>query len=199
MTALLTAAPVAAPIFNRRYTRDEYHRMHEWGWFDDQHVEFIDGEVVLMPRASEDHSICLDKVREALALVFPKVTYWVRAQMPLDLSPLSEPLPDVAVVAGQRGSSQTTPQTALLVVEVSESTLSYARGRKASLFAAAGIADYWVIDVNARRIEVCRRPVPSPSARHGFAYADRVTFGSGDIISPLAAPHAALAVTELLP
>ena len=91
----------------------------------------------------------------------------------------------------------TTPSDA--VVEVSEATLSYDRRRKGSLYARAGIADYWIVNLNRRRLEIYRQPIPDPSRHYGFGYSSVQTFDSGEHATPLAAPQAKIAVADLLP
>src|SRR5262249_25072776 len=81
----------------------------------------------------------------------------------LDLSPWSVPDPDVAVVQGSpRNASPDNPTTALLLVEVSETTLAYDRSTKASLYARAGIADYWIVNLVDRQVGVLRNPRSRP-------------------------------------
>lgn len=83
--------------------------------------------------------------------------------MPLNLTPVSQPEPDIAVVKGSaRDYAVAHPTTALLVVEVAESTLAFDRGEKASLYAGAGISEYWVLNLVARRLEVSRDPIAMP-------------------------------------
>jgi Uma2 family endonuclease len=151
-----------------------------------------------MPGPGNPHCISMDQVAEVLRKLFP-VGHWVRMQMPLDFGPHSEPQPDVAVVAGERKHFTDHPTTALLVVEVSDTTLTFDRDRKASLYAQAGIADYWIVNLNDRQLEVYRNPVPDPSQPLGWGYADRTVLSAADVVSPLAAPQAQVAVADLLP
>src|SRR5207249_8296474 len=90
----------------RRFSKAEYHQMHDLGWFVDQYVELIDGEVIRMPVPGPEHCLSTDLTADALKPVF-SVGYWVRAQMPLDLSMTSEPIPDVSVVRGDRRTFNT--------------------------------------------------------------------------------------------
>jgi Uma2 family endonuclease len=111
----------------------------------------------------------------------------------------SEPEPDVAYVPGTLRQVRTHPTTALLIVEVSDTTLSYDRGNKASLYASAGIADYWIVNLVDRVVEVLRNPALSPAAKFGWSYSTTTTHFSGDSVTPLAAPSASVAVADLLP
>ena len=111
------------------------------------------------------------------------------------------PEPDAAVVPGGPRDYATTghPTTALLIVEVSDTTLSYDRGCKASLYARAKIADYWIVNLVHGRLEVRRNPVPDVSERYGWRYQDVLLLAPPDRIAPLAAPKKHIAVADLLP
>lgn len=190
---------VARPT-KRRWTLAEYYRMAELGLFHGQRVELIGGEIIEMPPQRNEHAIATGLVEDALAAAFgPGV--WIRIQMPLHLQGLSAPEPDLAVVPGRPRDYVATghPTTALLVVEVSDTTLPFDRRFKASLYAAGGIEDYWIVNLVARRLEVRRRPMPDARQKYGFGYADRMVLDDDEILTPLAAPGARIAVAELLP
>jgi Uma2 family endonuclease len=121
-------------------------------------------------------------------------------QLPVDFGSYSEPEPDVSVVTGSlEDYTSAHPTTALLVVEVSDSTLSYDRNRKASLYARAGIADYWIVNVVDSQLEVRRQPVPNPGKRYGFDYENVTILHEADIVVPLCRPQVRIAVGDLLP
>jgi Uma2 family endonuclease len=190
--------PTAAPS-RHRWTREQFYQMLDLGWFQDQRVELIEGEVLDMPAQENLHAIGITVSADALRAAFGP-GHWVRVQMTLDLTPLSSPDPDLAVVPGSpRGSGANNPTMALLVVEVSDSMLGYDRRHKGSLYARAGIADYWIVNLVDRQLEVYRNPVPDASQPFGFAYADRVILDPGDVGAPLAAPASPVAVDDLLP
>ncbi len=183
-----------------RWTRQEYDRMVEAGVFaPGERVELIDGEVLAMTPQGSLHATAVRLVEEALRTAFGG-GHDVRVQMPLALDPSSEPEPDVAVVQGSpRDYRDAHPTSPLLVVEVGDATLDYDRGNKASLYARAGIADYWLLNLLDRRLEVYRAPAPDPQSRYGWAYRTVRSYGAGDRISPLAAPAALARVDDLLP
>jgi Uma2 family endonuclease len=184
----------------RRWTKDEYYQMLDFGWFQDGRVELIGGEVLEMPAQKNYHAMGIGLTDRALQIAFGP-NHWVRVQMSLDLSPLSVPDPDLAVVAGSiRGSNpNANPTTALLIAEVSESSLGFDRNAKGSLYAAAAIAEYWIVNLVHRQLEVYRDPIPDPSAAFGARYANRVILIAGDFVTPLAAPSARIAVADMLP
>ena len=110
-----------------------------------------------------------------------------------------DPVPDLAVAGSPRDYLQRKPSTAVLVIEVSDSSLDFDTGEKASLYASAGIADYWVVDLVNRQVIVFRDPRPEASKRFGFTYANAITLQASQLVSPLAMPTAAIAVADLLP
>ncbi|MCL2648461.1 MAG: Uma2 family endonuclease [Phycisphaerales bacterium] len=185
-----------------RFTREEYYRLGEFGMFDGQRVELIEGEIVDMAPQMSPHAIATALTLQELQKAFPDD--FVRMQLPLSFGKHSEPEPDLAVVPGKprdyiRTDHPHHPQTALLVIEVSESTLRYDRTRKANLYARAGIKDYWVLNLVKKCLEVMREPVEDKGAELGWRYASYKTLRTGESISPLAKPQAAIAVTDLLP
>ncbi|MFO0852088.1 MAG: Uma2 family endonuclease [Gemmataceae bacterium] len=182
----------------RLWTREEYYRLAALGFFDGQRVERIGGELVVMSPQDWLHTCSTDKAFDILRELF-RPGYWVRCQFPMEFSLSSDPEPDVSVVPGARDDYSAHPNTAVLIVEVSNTTLAFDRGRKASLYASAGVPDYWVIDVNDRRLEVCRDPQPDAAEPFGWAYASRTWLTATEPLTPLAAPAARIPVVDLLP
>jgi len=183
----------------KRWTVKEYLRMAELGLFRHQRVELMEGVIVKMPPMLSRHAGTIGKNVRILESTFG-AGYWARPQMPLQFGRRSAPEPDVAVVAGSPDDYiRAHPTTALLIVEVSESSLYYDRGRKASLYARAGITDYWIINLVHYQLEVRRNPVPDSSQRYGFGYRDVMILSPTDHAAPLAVPQARIAVADLLP
>lgn len=181
-----------------RWTRDEYYRLAEQGWFQDRLVELIDGEIIEMPPPGNAHCVGVECVASELRTVFG-ANHWVRVQMPLNLGTHSDPQPDIAVVRGTPRDYADHPTTALLVVEVSDTSLRYDRGRKASLYAKAGLAEYWIVDVANSQLEIYRQPKADQQQAFGFGYADKTILTSSDVARPLAAAQAQIKVADLLP
>lgn len=181
----------------RRFTRDEYHRMGDLGWFEGERVQLLDGEIVVMSPQKWRHASTISRVAELLHARLGD-RFWVRMQFPLRLDEFSEPEPDVSVVPGRREDYDDHPTTALLVVEVADTSLAIDRNRKTKLYAAAGIAEYWIIDLVHDAVEVRRDPLPVAENPDEFAYADPRVLRAGETISPLAAPEATIAIAELL-
>jgi Uma2 family endonuclease len=182
-----------------RWTRDEFFQMLDLGWFQDKHVEMIGGEVIEMAAQLDLHLASVTLTVDALRAAFG-TGYWVRAQGSLDLSPHGIPSPDVAVTLGSpQAAARTISKSALLVVEISDTTLAYDRYHKAPLYAAGGIADYWIVNLVQRQLEVYSNPVADSTQLFGSRYNSRAILDPPDKVSALAAPHAQITVTDLLP
>ena len=191
--------PCAEPV-PRRFSRGEYYRMGEAGIFaPDEHVELIRGEILYMAPQDSRHFTSLCATGEALRAAFG-TGFDIRPQGPLALGPKSEPEPDIAVVPGSfRDYEDDHPTSALLVVEVSESTLVYDRTTKASLYASAHIADYWIINLVEDLVEVYRSPQSDSTAPFGARYGQITRHARGNVVSPLSSPQASIRVEDLLP
>lgn len=189
----------AAPQL-RLWTRDEYYKMAEMGVFKPgERVELIGGRIVAMTPQYSPHFTAICLVADALRAIFA-TGFVVRIQGPLDVSPSSQPDPDTAVVRGTvRDYAAAHPTTAELVVEVSESTLVYDRGEKASLYASAGIADYWILNLVGRCLEVHRDPIPMPGQPYGYGYRTYTRYFANDTVAPLATPSGVVKIADLLP
>ncbi len=164
----------------------------------EERVELIEGEIILKPQMSPPAAAASCLIRDALRVVFgPR--FHVRSQGPLTLGPDSEPEPDAAVVRGTaRDYVKTHPSTAVLVAEVSDTTLAFDRERKSPLYAKAGIPEYWIVNLVDRLLEVHRDPGPLPHGPSEFGYRSIRHFGPSEAVTPLglAVP---VRVADLLP
>jgi Uma2 family endonuclease len=172
--------------------------MWDSGVLEGKWVILVDGELLDMPAPDLVHDAAVELVNAWLRTVFP-VGYWVRVQMGMILGVNTDPVPDVALVPGGPRTLVQHPHAAELVVEVANSSLPYDTGEKASLYAAAGIADYWVIDVINRRLHVFRGPQPNSNQKYGHGYAQAAVLTPADTVAPLAAPNSPVTVGDLLP
>jgi Uma2 family endonuclease len=163
-----------------------------------ERVELMGGRIIEMAPQHSPHATALLLTQDELRAVFI-AGYVVRMQLPLDVSPSSQPEPDLAIVQGNiRDYTNAHPSMALLVVEVSDSTLAFDRGEKASLYASAGVPEYWIVNLKDRCLEVHRDPIPMLQP-YGYGYRSRTQYFSTDTVSPLAAPQSAVKVEDLLP
>jgi Uma2 family endonuclease len=142
-------------ILRHRITVDDYYRMSEVGLFaPDARVELINGEVLDMAPMGTRHSSILRRLTPLLQEVAGKRAQ-VSSQLPLRLNQASEPEPDITVLkprADFYDSVHPTGQDCLLVIEVSDTTLSYDVKVKAPLYAKHGVPEYWVIDIEQKAL-----------------------------------------------
>ena len=187
------------PLTRRRWKRDEYDWLVELGVFDGEPLELLGGELVVAEPQYPYHSSGIGVVEYALRAALPPG--WVtRTQAPVSLDDESEPEPDLAVVAGHpRDYRHEHPARPALVVEVAESSLAFDRKRKGSLYARAGIADYWIVNLVDRVLEIYREPAPDAAAFYGSAYRAVTSHSPPAIVMPLAFPSIGIAVADLLP
>lgn len=123
----------------------------------DDHVELLEGEIVEMSPEKSRHAAVVDLVADKMREIYADRAVSVRVQHPLDLGEASQPEPDVAVVEGRpREHTQRHPRGALIVVEVSDTSLEYDRTRKLRVYARAGIAEYWIVNLVEERVEIHR-------------------------------------------
>lgn len=198
--------PVAPPFgpssplvtSRKRWTIDEFHALYSLPAFESKKLVLLDGEILEMPNPNAPHDAGLGLALAAVMAAFGP-GFWVRGQMALRLSQSTDPMPDVAVVPGSPRNYPQQPTTALLVVEVSDTSLAIDTGIKAQLYAVAGIADYWVVDLNNRSLIVHRDPQPDPTSPYGASYRTVTSLSSGQSVSPLAAPQTTVNAADLLP
>ena len=154
--------------------------------------------IVCEPQYSP-HAVATQLVLRALDRAFG-AGWNVRSQLPIALDDMSEPEPDAAVVPGEpRDYRDAHPTRPVLIVEVALSRLTFDRRQKASLYARAGIADSWVVNLVDGVLEVYREPVAAPVAPYGFRYRAVTRLRPTATVTPLAAPSAAIPVADLLP
>jgi Uma2 family endonuclease len=180
---------LVAPERLRPLRRPEFERMVEEGLFRDERVELPQGMLVELSPQGTRHAAVTQRLTETLVppLVGPAS---VRIRLPLSVSQGSLPEPDVAVVA--RGDyDQAHSATAFLVVEVAESSLNKDRLVKADLYAAAGVQEYWIVDLTSAIVEVRTDPVSGRYTRETPALP-------GQSLRPKAFPDVEIQVAVLL-
>jgi Uma2 family endonuclease len=183
----------------RRWTRIEYERLVDLGIFQPgEPVELIGGELMVAEPQGAAHYTATWKAAKALEAAFGP-GWMVRTQGPIGLDDESEPEPDVAVVPGGPDDYRRAhPSRPVLTVEVAESSLSSDRERKGSVYARAGLVDYWIVNLVDSVLEVYRDPTADPSAPFGWRYARREVLDRSASVRPLAAPGASIRVEQLL-
>lgn len=202
-----SAASVAAPAnrvateqpIDRLWTREEYHRLIEQNFFIDQRCELIQGRILYMSPQRPAHGSAVELADVYVRRAFPQ-GHRVRIQLPFTSADGSEPEPDIAVIEGAdpRAASVEHPRHAVLIIEVSETTLSHDR-RKARLYAASGVQEYWIVNLTNRTLEVHRDPLPNGGTPAGPAYASMRMLAVDQKVAPLLAPNAEVTVADLMP
>lgn len=173
----------------RPLKRAEFDRLVRLGAFEDEKVELLYGRLVRMSPKYEPHAFSIMRLTKLLVrLVGDRAD--VRVQLPLAASDISEPEPDLAVVPPGDYLDE-HPRSALLVIEVADSSLDRDRRVKGPLYAAAGIPEYWIVNLVDGLVEAHRDP-------KGNAY---LTVTHHDRAEAIALPgfDGAIAVREILP
>ena len=183
----------------RGWTLQEFERAAEVGVFGpEERLELIAGEIIPKTTQNSAHATALRLMEKALSRVF-MAGYDVRSQLPLILDN-DKPEPDVAIVRGEtRDFAQAHPTSAVLLVEISDTTLAFDQTIKAALYARAGIAEYWIVNLPDRILEVHRQPAPMSAQPLGHGYRSLTRHTEDETVAPLAAAQAAIRVADLLP
>jgi len=185
--------PVPPHPPRKRWTRAECAVFEQNGMWAGQHWELIEGEPINKMGKNDPHIEGVAKIARELMAIFG----WdrVRQEPSIDVSPednpTSEPEPDVIVFKSPTAKLRRHAANLALVVEVSDTTLTLDLTVKAGLYARAGIADYWVLDVNGRRMIVHREP-------EAGIYKSVVEYAEYERVAPLAATDHALLVSDVL-
>jgi Uma2 family endonuclease len=193
MDAPLTRAPVTAAatgLPRRAFSIAEVERMVEVGLLhEDERLELIGGELVMMSPKGIRHEILkaallrhwFQRLPEALSLI-PETTFRLAPDTYLE--------PDIVVFDRTRGLKALNGETALLAVEIADSSLGYDLGRKPAIYAAFGVRDLWVIDAIHLVTHIHRDPAP-------LGYRDIVAHAADETLTPLLAPALPLTLTAL--
>ena len=176
----------------RRFTADEYLKMAELGILaPDEKLELIDGEIYKkMSPIGLPHIWCvmrLDRLFHAKLLDRACVS----VQNPLRLDDYNEPEPDVVLFPLEAMNRQPTAKDALLVVEVSDSTLNLDRKVKLPLYARFGVAEVWIVNVSEKCVEAYR------DAKDGM-YRQVKMYDETEVIAPVKFPDVSFSVGEIL-
>ncbi len=181
-------------VGRRALTVAEYHRMGEVGILTERdRVELIEGQLIAMSPIGSEHSGAVNALTRMLVRAVGDRGV-VAVQNPVQLDDLSEPEPDFAVLkprADDYRKATPRPQEVLLIIEVADSSLAYDRAVKRSLYARHGIPEFWIVNLVAGEVEVCRTPT-------GDRYASVSQVGRDAILEPELLPGATFPVATLL-
>lgn len=190
-TGLLTRYPW---VVRRPITVAEYHRMGEAGILThEDRVELIEGELIAMAPIGSNHSGTINSLNRALVQAAGDRGV-VGVRNPVRLNNLSEPQPDFSIMKPRDDDYQHAtprPEEVLLLVEIADSSLGYDRTVKRSLYARHGIPEFWIVNLVAGEVEVCRGP-------EGDTYTSEVPVRRGGVLDILRLPGASIPVHALL-
>jgi Uma2 family endonuclease len=184
------------PSTNLKYwTVRDYHRMSDLGILDPrERTELIAGQIVLMTAKGTPHVITLQLLANSLQEQLGRIAL-IRTQDPIQLDNFSEPEPDLAIVRGtilDYAEHHPRPDEIYLVIEVADSTLKQDCEVKDKLYARSGIAEYWVVDINNRRVTIFRNPALT-------GYTSQLILTETHSVSPLAFPEISFSIASILP
>lgn len=171
---------MSVQIAKRPFTADEYERMAEAGILtEDDRVELLGGEILEMSPIDHPHAGCVNRLNQ-LFNSRAAGAYVVSVQNPVRLDDYSEPEPDVALLrprADFYSNAHPTPADVLLVVEVADTSFEYDLHVKLPLYARAGVAEVWLVDLQRGAVEVFARPA-------GEQYQSARTISRGESFAP---------------
>lgn len=187
--------PLPAGTGRRRFTVAEYYRLAEAGIIGPmERVELIEGDIRTMAAVGDQHVSTVIALTDELKEALGRLAH-VSIQNPIWLPNETEPEPDVTVLArrpDRYAGGKPRPGDVLLLVEVADSSLDYDRGEKRDLYARSGIAEYWVVNLVADEVEVCRGPTPD-------GYTSVVPVGLNGLLGIAAFPGTSIPVRDILP
>ncbi|MGH2415271.1 MAG: Uma2 family endonuclease [Microcystaceae cyanobacterium] len=189
-----------AEIQAKRFTLDEYHRLTEIGFFqEEERLELIAGEIIQMAAKGTAHETCLRRLwKQLFPLVGQRAT--LQSQSPIIIPPNSEPEPDFAIVKNRADdyfSSHPTPVDVLLLIEVADSSLDYDQNVKLPLYAQAGITDYWIFNLLDNWLEIYSEPHRINQGKAGYSLK-RIILPNQQIVLPCF-PDSSLDLSKTFP
>jgi len=176
----------AEPI--RRLRRVEYDKLVDLGVFDDERIELLRGQLVTMSPQGVPHSHLTAWLGKRLTLALGE-PFLVRQHSPFAATEDSEPEPDVLVIRVE-DRPRAHPSIALLLIEISDSSLRKDRRVKAPIYAEAGVPEYWIVDIDGGSVEVFTDP-------HDGVYRSSLRLIRGDVLRPTQLPGIEIPVSDL--
>lgn len=184
------AAPIELPL--RQFDADEYLAIAQIGMFETRkRVELVGGYVVEMSPSGSNHNAAVIQITELFAPLIPQFKLSVQGTLKVDRRNVFDP--DFMLLRRRPEGfrkSLPTPEDVALIVEVSGSSLRSDVGLKLPIYAAQGIADYWIVDLDREVLILHRAP-------SGETYADIQEFAGHAVVSPLAAPGFKVTVGDI--
>ena len=197
MPTAVTELPPRSDPRRKLWTRAEVDALSSIGLFDQQKFELVEGELIHTMGKLPPHANSIVLLHAWLIRIFGAL--FVYQEHTIDVAPednpSSAPEPDLVVLKQDIThftQARPGPQDLHLIIEVSDSTLSFDLRTKAGLYARAGIVEYWVLDIADGRMIVHRDP------RAGL-YASVVAYNGNESVAPLCAPESPLRIKDAFP
>jgi hypothetical protein len=191
--ALVMEAVETVEVRPHLFTVDEYHKMGEAGILcEDDRVELIEGKLLNMPPIGSPHAGKVNRFNRLLSNILGNKAV-LALQNPVRLGKRSEPQPDITILRPRDDfyeKSHPQPKDVLLLIEVADTTARYDREVKVPLYAAYGIPEVWLIDLQAKRVEVYLQP-----SKNGYRQRLRPT--NDERLTPSLLPDVSLAIADL--
>lgn len=186
---------IPTPLTLRLWTVEEYHQMAAAGIFHpEERVELISGQIVKMSAKGTPHTTAVRRTARVLRDILENLAD-IHTQDPIQLDDFSEPEPDVAVVRIDPldyADHHPTRKEVYLIIEVADSSFKYDYETKCKAYAVSGITEYWLLDVNERKLYVFREPSPA-------GYQSETVLSEDASVSPLQFPTLVIKLVDFLP
>lgn len=185
---------MSAEVATYRFSVEEFNKLGEAGIFDeDDRVELLDGEIIVMSPIGSQHAGAVMRLVSVFTERLGKRIV-LNPQNPAVVDEFSEPQPDVMLLKPKPDfyqSGHPRPQDILLLVEVSDTTLSYDRGRKLRKYAECQVSEFWIVNLKNNSIEQYRAPAVT-------TYSHSRIHQRGETVGIEAFPDVHFAVEELI-
>ncbi len=189
----MTVQTVPVQLSRVAFTIEQFQRMGQSGIFTpEQRLELLHGEIVEMSPIGIRHAAAVDRLTDLFSVVNRHCI--VRSQNPIQLSDISLPQPDVALLRRREdfyANAYPGPADVLLLVEVADTSLAYDRDVKVPLYAQAGIPEVWLLDLNKRELAVYRSPVNGKYTEVRYPQP-------ADTVAPVLLPEASYFVEQVV-
>lgn len=185
---------MSVQLLRRKFTVQEYHLMIDAGILgEDDRVELIEGEIIQMAAIGKRHATTVRRLIHRWRDL-PKNQAILDIQDPVELTPRTEPEPDVVLLRFREdyyATAHPTPADVLLLVEVADSSIDYDRQVKTPIYARSNIAEVWIVDLTRDCLIVYREPTPE-------GYSFQQDFDQSQSVTPLAFPELEVSIDFIL-
>jgi Uma2 family endonuclease len=181
-----------------RWNVKRYFRLSEMGFFGDQRVELLNGEIIRMPAQAQPHRLAITRITRLMVPTFDPAKYTLVIQGTLPLSRYSAPDPDFHVIDAPEGTPEEQLSLPFLVIEVSDTTYLKDSGPKMRLYASSNIPEYWIVNLLKQQVEVYRRPENPTGKLADCRYGDVTVCRAGMNLSPPRSRGVAFPVDQML-